>query len=88
LAGRLTAGQAKFADDVVRAGSNGRKVVAAYIKNTPAKQRKVEELTELLLRPDVSLKSLSGAKAPEGSRRLVNDAVFFTTVLKQGEAEQ
>lgn len=87
LAGRLTTGQAKFADDVVRAGSNGRKVVAAYIKNTPSKERKVEELTELLLRPDVSLRSLSGFKAPEGSRRLVNDAVFFTTVLKQGEEE-
>ena len=87
LAGRLTTGQAKFADDVVRAGPNGRKVVAAYIKNTPVKQRKVEELTELLLRPAVSLKSLSNFKAPEGSKRLVNDAVYFTTVLKQDEEE-
>ena len=87
LAGRLTTGQAKFADDVVRAGPNGRKVVDAYLKNTPPKARKVEELTELLLRPDVSLKSLVGKKAPESAKRLVNDAVFFTTILKQGEEE-
>jgi len=58
LAQRLTKNNAIFADQVVRAGKNGRRITEAYFKNTPKAARSAEELSELLMRPDVEFKQL------------------------------
>ncbi len=58
LAGRLTRKGADFADAVVRAGTNADDIAKVYLKNTPKAARKAEELSELLMRPDISLDNL------------------------------
>jgi hypothetical protein len=58
LAQRLTRNNAIFADQVVRAGKNGRRITEAYFKNTPKAARSAEELSELLMRPDIEFKQL------------------------------
>lgn len=55
LAQRITAGNAKFADDIVRAGKSGKEITRAYFANTPVASRRVSELSELLAMPDVAL---------------------------------
>lgn len=59
LAQRLTLRNAKFADDVIRAGKDAQKITRAYMKNTPKKLRSPEELSQLLMRRDIPLDSLS-----------------------------
>lgn len=60
VAQRLTRGNAEFADSVIRAGKDAKKIVAAYNKHTPKKQRSPDELAELLMRPDIDLNQLYG----------------------------
>ena len=55
LAQRMTVKGAEFADQVIRAGSNAKKITAAYLKNTPKAQRSAQELSELLTRNDIDL---------------------------------
>ena len=73
-ASRITQGNARFADELVRAGGNGREVIKAYIKNTPKAERNVGDLTALLLDPSVTPESL--AKLPFGDK-LVKDAIYM-----------
>ena len=79
LAQRMTRGNAEFASAITRAGKDGRKVALEYFRNTPAKQRSTEELTQLLMRPDISLKGLqkmaSGSAKPQ--KKFIKDAIFF-----------
>jgi hypothetical protein len=58
LAQRMTAKNAEFADQVIRAGKDARKITVAYLQNTPAKQRSAAELSELLMRQDIALDTL------------------------------
>lgn len=87
---RLAKDAGKGADEVVRAGKNGIDVVKAYMKVTPPKDRTAQELTELLMRPGISLKSLNKAikNAPETQRRLVNDAAFLVNAIKSTQEEE
>ena len=84
LAQRLTRGNAEFADAVVRAGSSGRDVVKAYLKNTPAGKRSSKELAELLIRPEVSIKQLKLQASNFGgaSKKLINDAAFLANAIR------
>lgn len=75
---RMTRGNTKYLDDLVKAGSEGSEVARAYLRNTPASDRTVAELTELLIRPGVSLERLNSG-APS---RLVRDALFTADYLK------
>jgi hypothetical protein len=72
IALKLTKGNAKYLDDLVRAGKDSKKITATYLKNTPKENRSVAELTELLMRPDVSLKNISS------QNQTVNDALWLT----------
>jgi len=72
LSEKLTKGAAKFADQIIRAGPNANKIVRAYMGNVPKNQRNVEELTELLIRPNVDL-----SIAKETGNKLIDDAIFF-----------
>lgn len=90
LASKLTRKGAEGADLVVRAGKNGVNVVKAYMKSVPPKERTAQELTELLLRPDISLKGLRQAikNAPQKDKRLINDAAFLVNAIKSTQQEQ
>ena len=59
LAQRLAVDKSNFANQVVRAGANADEIVRAYIRNTPKAKRSSAELSELLMRPEVSLKTSS-----------------------------
>jgi len=71
---RLTVKNAKYADDLIRAGDNAGEIAATYLKNTPVSQRRVSELTELLSNPSVNLDSI--AKVSK-KNKLFKDALFF-----------
>lgn len=58
FAARLTAKGAEFADQVIRAGTNAKKITAAYNRNTPVALRDPAELSQLLMRPDIDLSDL------------------------------
>jgi hypothetical protein len=60
LAQIMTRKGAEFTDAFVRAGKNGRKIVEAYIRNTPRAQRSSAELAELLMDADLSRIPKSG----------------------------
>ena len=79
LAQKLTRDAGKGADLIIRAGKDGKKVVDAYLRITKKSERNPQELTELLLRPEVSLKELKAkaAKLPKEDRKLVLDAVYL-----------
>jgi len=90
LANKLTSKGAKGADIIVRAGNNGLGVVKAYMKAVPAKQRSPQELTELLLRPSISLDKLKQAAkfAPSNQKQLINDAAFLVNSIKSMQSEE
>jgi len=89
LAQRLTREGAKNADLMIRAGKNGAEIVKAYMKITPPKHRTAQELTELLLRPDINIEGLKQAakSMPIKSNQLVNDAVFLTNSINAAKTE-
>lgn len=58
LSQRLTAKNAQFANEVIRAGKDAKKITAAYFKNTPQPQRSAAELAELLMKRDIDLSQL------------------------------
>lgn len=72
LAQRMTSKNAEFADEVIRSGKDGRKIVEAYLENTPKNQISSSELSELLMRPDIELKGIQ-----EGS--LIDEAVKLSS---------
>jgi hypothetical protein len=58
LARRMTANQATFADQIIRAGKNAKKIATAYFENTPDSLRDPAELADLLAQGDISLTEL------------------------------
>jgi len=87
LAQKLTRNNASFANAVVRAGKDGNKIVQAYIKSVPAKERSVAELTELLLRPGTSLKRIAISN-PTPVQKLSADAIYFADFIRSQEQQQ
>ncbi len=75
---RITVKNAIFSDELIRAGNDAKKITSAYLKNTPKTQRRVADLTELLLDPDVDLTAL---KAPKDM--LLLDAAFFANEIRR-----
>lgn len=83
LAQKLTKNNANLADLVIRAGKDGRKIVKAYFNAVPKNQRNSAELTQLLMRPDVSLSSITPEK---GFRdKIVQDAVHLVKTIDPSE---
>jgi hypothetical protein len=62
LAQKLTRGKAEFANTVIRAGDDANDIARAYLAKVPKGQRSAQELSELLLRPDVSIDKLGISK--------------------------
>lgn len=91
LAQKLTRNNAELTNTIVKAGKNAENVARAYIKAVPVKERSAQELSELLLRPDVGLRQLQAKlkTIPQKHKKLISDAVFFAkTIQDQREAEQ
>lgn len=89
---KLTKANAMLADDIVRAGRNGRDIVRAYLKSVPKSERSVEELTGLLLENKAVTTGLQ-----EFSDPLIRDAALGAALVSyaapmvndgdEGEAE-
>lgn len=88
LAQKLTRNNAQLVNEIVRAGSSGRDVARAYIRSVPRGERSSEELAELLLRPDVSLKNLRGMGGDGEVGRLVSDAAYLANTLRMAEEDE
>lgn len=81
---RITLNNTKFADDLVRSGKSAKRVARAYLKHTPSKDRNVNDLTDLLLDPNLNIKdikALPNSKTPVG--KLMADAKFFAEEIKR-----
>jgi HPt (histidine-containing phosphotransfer) domain-containing protein len=77
---RLTSNKAKFADQLIRAGGDARAVVRAYLKNTPKRLHNLEDITQLLLDPNITPESI----AKISSRvKIVEDAKFLAERIKK-----
>ena len=68
LAQRLTAGNARFADQLIRAGNNAENIARAYIRNTPKSKQSALELSGLLMDNVVDLDAARSALAKEAAR--------------------
>lgn len=77
---RITLNNTRFADDLVRAGKNAKRVTRAYLKNTPIRNRSVSELTDLLL--DTNLDPVT-IRALSKTDKFVADAAFFAKEAKR-----
>lgn len=70
LANRLTKNRARFADNVIRAGKNGREITEAYLEATPKRLRNPQELATLLLRQNIDLSDLPNIAVAAEARNL------------------
>jgi len=67
LAQRLTRNNARFADQVVRAGRDANLITKAYMRNTPKGQRSALELSELFIKNEIDLSTVKSAIAKEAA---------------------
>lgn len=89
LAQKMTRNSAAGADLIVRAGKDGLDIVKAYIKTTKPAERTAQELSELLLRPDIAIGKLRSTKSlPAKHRTLIADAVFLVSAIKSQQEQQ
>ena len=94
LAKRLTENQARFADQIIRAGNDARKIAAAYLKNTPKSEINPSELSQLLMNPDINLVTiqdigiLGKAKTITLSNRQKLAGILAASQIKDNEESQ
>ena len=62
LVQRLTQGSVQFANDIVKAGRDAKKITRAYLKNTPKDKRSAQDLGEWLTDPEIDLSLLQKGK--------------------------
>lgn len=89
LAQRMTRGNAEFADQVIRAGRDAKQITKAYMKNTPRADRSPEELSQLLMRPDVYLGDLADVSddiVSQAARQAANRRVEMAGAAAGGAA--
>ena len=78
IAQKMTRNNAKMVSDLVAAGRDAKGVTKAYFMNVPKSQRNANDLTELLLRSNVSIddiRQVSGFPASES--KLLSDVKFI-----------
>ena len=82
LAQRMTVKGAEFADQVIRAGKDAKKITQAYLNNTPKALRSSSELSELLMSKDIDLSSLPDTDLATEARRIAteNRAIIAASV--------
>lgn len=67
LAQRLTRGNARFAQQVVKAGSDAELITKAYMRNTSKGKRSAIELSELFVKNEIDLSTVKSAIAKEAA---------------------
>lgn len=70
LAERLTLRNAKFADQLIRAGVDGRKITQAYMMNTPKNMRSADELSLLLMNENIDLSGVARSDLEKAAANL------------------
>lgn len=94
---RLTQRGASFADAIVRAGDDAKKLTSIYMSKVPKKQRTVEELSELFLRQNADLKDMllsdskfvrEAAETAKGRRVIEALAVSAPGAIEGTQGEQ
>ena len=88
LAQRLTRNKAEFANQVVRAGTDGNKIAKAYISHTPKKLQSSTELAELLSRPDIALDTLDFTPLIDDAANIAKGNKVLTAVTAAQGARQ
>lgn len=90
LAQRMTVKNAEFANQVIRAGKDARKITAAYIKNTPKSQRTSAELSELLQRNDINFNNIQTTDLAQQAAQLATQRRLQLTgaLAAQGPAQE
>lgn len=89
LAQRMTARGAEFADQVIRSGSNARKITEAYIRNTPKALRSPQELSELLMSQDIDLSSFAASDlARQAAEIATQGRAELAGALAAGQSQQ
>lgn len=73
LAERATKNNARFANELIRAGRDARKIAKAYLNNTPKAQRRADELAEILTRPDIELAKLPDSPLFNAAAKLASE---------------
>ena len=71
MAKKMLRGNAEFAEAFIRAGNNAERITRAYLKFVPKGRRTVEELSTLLLRPDIDISKIRGTSFLNNARTLV-----------------
>lgn len=84
LAQRMTANNARMANNLIKAGKNSKKIVEIYMKNTPKTQRSPTELAELFLKNKIPVESVNLKTSP----RIVSDAAIIASVAKINDERQ
>ncbi len=70
---KLTANNARMADDVIRAGRDAKKITKAYLKHTPKAERNANDLSQLPMRQDIDLNVLKGDDMLERAAQLARE---------------
>lgn len=89
LAKVLTMKNAKFADSVIRAGKNGRKITRLYMERVPKAEQSPKLLAELLVNQKASLERLRNMplnSLNNKQRFFVKDAIFYADMMRQGQS--
>ena len=86
LAQRMTRGNAQFANEVIRAGKDARKITKAYLENTPKAQRNPAELSELLMKTDIDLSTVSDNVVSIEAARIARDKRALAAAAAAGAA--
>lgn len=76
LAGVSTKKGADFADSLIRAGKDAKKITRAYIKSFPKGQRNIDDLAKLFLERDVDLETI------QGMGRIAREAAERAAILR------
>lgn len=89
LAQKLTRNNARLADTIVRAGTDGKKIVQAYFAQVPKSKRNSAELTQLLMRPNISLEAISKIKPKDkATDKMLSDALHLIKTIEPAQLRQ
>ena len=86
---RLTVGNARFAESLVRSGKDGAKIVKAYMRNVPKAKRSADDLANLLLDPAIDLNKVGkAALAKDAADIAAQNRAALAAVLANAPEEE
>lgn len=85
IAKKITRNKAQFLDTITRAGNDAERITRAYLKSVPKGKRKVSDLSDLLLDPNIDLNALENI-ASETVKDAVKSAQFKRELLQASAA--